>query len=117
MRGLEITFRGETITVSPENHAGVFMYQRYGDFHIGISGLEENEKDIISHIWIDSRMEIGETIEIELKDVRKFSEPVIKKIAFSDPVIVDDKELEVIKAERTEHFYELEKILKEEGLI
>lgn len=117
MRGLEITFREETITVSSEFHAGVFMYQRNGYFHLVVSGLEEKEKDPISHIWIDSEMEIGETLGITVKDIKESSKPITKKIAFSDSPQLTEKEFEDMLLEKLDIYRTLERLLKDEGLL
>jgi hypothetical protein len=121
MKGFEIFYRDRAINVVPECcDITVFIYNRNGHYYIQVSGMD---KKLMAYTWIDSwlgqdfEMEIGEAVEIEIKDIDKSSEPVSKKIAFSNPVNGTGKEIEAINAERIERFYALEKILNEEGLI
>lgn len=114
MKGLEIFFRGKTIHLAPNFGMGVFAYCRNEHYHVQISGLDEN---MISYFWLDSEMELGEILEIEIKNIDNSSEPESMKIAFSNPVIATEKEIEVINAERLDYFFALEKILKEENLL
>lgn len=114
MKGLEIFFRGKTIHLAPNFSMGVFAYNRNGHYRIQVSGLDEN---MISYFWLDSEMELGKVLEIEIKNIDKSSEPESTKVAFSNPVVATEKEIEVINTERLDYFFALEKILKEENLL
>lgn len=121
MTGLEIFYSGKTIEVIPEYcDISIFIYNRNGLYYFQVTGLDEN---MMAYTWIDSwlgpdsEMKSGEAIEIEIKAIDKCSEPISKRIAFSESVKATEEEVKVINAERIERFYALEKILKDEGLL
>jgi len=115
MRGFEILFRHQTVSIAANFNISVFVYNRNGQYHVEASGLDAD--NMMSYKWIDSRMELGETIEIEVKDIVKPSEPTIKNKAFLEKILPDKAEFEAINTERVNRFYALEKILKEEGVL
>jgi hypothetical protein len=118
MKGFEITFRGKTINVAPEFDAGAFIYQRNGYFHADVSGLEEkSDGKMLSHKWIDSNLELGGCLEIEIKEIDKTSETIETKIAFSTISLLTEKELQDMFIEKIKLFNTLEKLLKDEGFI
>ncbi|MDR2954693.1 MAG: hypothetical protein LBV43_06400 [Prevotella sp.] len=116
MKGLEISFRGKTTAVSLESNAGAFIYQRNGYFHFTVSGLEKGE-EMISSIWIDSDMELEESLDIEIKDINDSSDPLEKKIAFSGQNLTSQEEIEKMLKYKLDYYYTLEKLLKNEGLL
>ena len=118
MKGHEIIFRGETINVVPKFNAGVFITQRNGYFNAAVSGLENVSDDkMLTHKWLDSEMQIGETIEINIKDIDICSEPIELTTAFADLPPLTEKEMEEMLEDKLATFYTLEKLLKDEGVI
>ncbi len=114
MKGVEIKFSTKTINIAQEFWTSVMIYCRNGRYYIEAGGLDGN----ISYRWIDSEIELGEIIEIEIKDIDKSSEPILKETAFSNPnIVTDPSEIEAINAEQLAYFFALEKILKKEKLL
>lgn len=118
MNGHEIIFRGDTINIAPKFNTGVFITQRNGYFNAVVSGLENVSEDkMLTHKWLDSNMQIGDTIEINIKDLDLCSEPTEVNDAFIDLPPLTKKEIEVMLEDKLADFYTLEKLLKDEGLI
>lgn len=118
MKGLQVTFRGKTIRIAPEFRENIFLYKRNDYFHINIGGLEiKSDDDVIAHNWIDAELQLGESIEIEIKEIQKSSEPSEKKTAFANSAPLSDSEVKKMFQEKLNYFYVLEKLLKSEGLI
>jgi|CZCB01.1.fsa_nt_gi hypothetical protein len=118
MKGFQITFRGKIYQIAPKHGESVFMYHRNGYFHVSVGGLDiKSEVNMIANMWIDSKMQLGESIEIEIKDIHKSSEPSEKKAAFIDSPPLTDSEIKDMFIEKLNNFYILEKLLKDEGLI
>lgn len=117
MKGIEIRFRGRIIHIADKHRASVFIHQRNGYFHINVSGFNEKSKEMMmSHIWLDSEIKIGEALKIEVKDIDKTSKPSEIKTAFSNTPLTK-KEIEKMFIEKLNNFYILEKLLEKEGLI
>lgn len=114
MKGIEIIFRGKIIRITQDFHASVFICNKNGRYRIQASGLDE---DAISHSWIDTEMISGETVEIEIKKIDKPSEAKSKGEASFGHVVTDQREIEMIHAERLAYFFALEKKLTEEHLL
>lgn len=118
MKGHEIIFRGETINIAPQFDAGVFITQRDGSFSAVVSGLESVSEDkMLTHKWLDSDMQVGESIEINIKYIGFCSEPIEVIDAFADLPPLTEKEMEEMLEDKLVTFYTLEKLLKDEGVI
>src|SRR5690625_6705683 len=101
MNGINIKFRQESFLISKEFNANVFLYHRFGNYYVEISGLDNN----ISHKWLDTRMKMGEPVEIEFveMDLDKSSQPIKIDIAFSDSLPLNAHETkEMYNEERSE---------------
>lgn len=117
MKGFEIRFRGKIIHIADEYKASIFIHQKNGYFHINVSKLEEKSKEMmLSHIWLDSEMNIGEVLNIEIKNINETSTPSEIKKAFSNTPLTK-REIEKMFIEKLNNFYILEKFLEKEGLI
>lgn len=115
MNGFEIKFRGKTVNIAPEfGSMGVLIHNRNGHYHIDASGLIG---DVYSR-WIDTDMELGERVKIEVKRIDLSSEPAERAIIFPNPpAALTEKEIEEMNFERLDYFYALEKMLKGENLL
>lgn len=68
MKGFRIKFRGETIDIAPAFEVSILVFQRNNHSFIQVIGLEESE-ELIACTWLDSNMNLGEELEIEIKDL------------------------------------------------
>ncbi len=118
MKGLQVTFRGKTPQIAPEFGENILVYQRNDYYHVSVGGLEiKSEDNIIAHYWIDTELQLGEYIEIEIKDIQTSSESSESRAAFTSSTPLTDREIKEMFQEKLNDFYVLEKLLKSEGLI
>lgn len=118
MKGLQVTFRGKTSQIAPEFGENILVYQRNDYYHVSVGGLEiKSEDNIIAHNWVDAELQLGEYIEIEIKDIQTSSESSERRVAFANSTPLTDSEVKEMFIEKLNDFYALEKLLKDEGLI
>lgn len=72
---------------------------------------------MLTYKWLDSEMQIGETLEINIKDLDICSGPIEVIDAFTDLPPLTEKEMEEMLEDKLATFHTLEKLLKDEGLI
>ena len=118
MTGFEIKFRGKSFRVSDEFGATIMVTMDNGDFHLDVKGLEEKpDHTWNSHVWIDTPMELGESVEVTIKEIERSDDPAFKRDAFSDSHVLDEKETKEMLTQLLEKYYTLEKLLKKRKLL
>ncbi|WP_140938499.1 hypothetical protein [Sphingobacterium lumbrici] len=120
MTAFEITFRDKTIFVDSPFMATIFIYQSYGHYFIEVGGSETKSDELtLSHKWIDSKMKIGESVEISIIEENTCipSKPIETKRAFSESEPTFKEEISEFHARMLDKFYTLQNFLKNEGMI
>lgn len=119
MVGFKVIFKGKEINIAPDFDAGILIYNRNeNEYYISALGLQENlDNDSITHTWIDSEMNLGESVEIEIAEIDKCSSPILTFKSFSNPKPLTNIEIKNMLDEKLEDYYLMERVLKKEGLI
>lgn len=119
MKGFKVIFRKEEVDIVPDLFdAGIMISSRNGNYYIAVSGIHENaDADLMSSVWIDSAMDIGESIQIDVMDLNEGSRPLSTHKAFSNETKLTPPEIRDMLDEQLETFYVLENLLKKEGIL
>ncbi|MFD2596010.1 hypothetical protein [Sphingobacterium griseoflavum] len=112
---MKMRFRNDISYVTVDFPVSIFVYQRFGYFHLEVSGLDSKET---IHKWIDEKIEVGEYIEFEVVDIEEHlsTEAAQKEAAFVDVPLGEDG-LKEMYAQQLAKFYALQAYLLREGLI
>lgn len=120
MKGLEINFKGKKHVIALNPKAGPIAFTIHyskNKYEIELSHLDRND---ICSTWILEKIEAGEQIDIEVKDLDYTTEPIGRRKAFSGtniPFEYSNAEIDEQNKERLKYFYSLQKFLREKGLI
>ena len=110
MKGLEITYRGETIKATTKDgivHFILFVNTCHEE-HENILDIRGSEDDM-SVKWLQSNPKQGDEIKVKIVDIDEPSEPISKT--------PNDQKKEDILKEQLERYQELKKELEGKGLL
>lgn len=115
MPGWKIKFQNKDITISPKFGVTLMISNKNNSTNnVSIVGLDTQKT---SYKWIDSMMEIGDVLELNVTKISQQTIPIsIKEFSLNTEKTVIEKSDEICIEELIE-YRELYKLLKNEGLL
>ena len=106
MKGLKIFFNGEEIDVSSDFGVSLMECTK-SEKEQSVANLVGIDREKNTYTWLNSLMNTGDVIDMEIAELNRSSVPISVEKFFSDEMWAKD----------LADYYALEKLLKEEGFL
>lgn len=116
MKGFKIFFNNEEIDVASDFGVSLMVYTK-NEKKQSVANLVGVDGKKNSYIWLNSLMNTGDIIDIEIAELNRSSMPISVEKFFSGREKSNQGKSDEMWAKDLADYYALEKLLKEEGFL
>ena len=116
MKGLKILFNGEEIDVSSDFGVSL-MVCTTREKELSGANLVGIDREKNTYTWLNSLMNTGDVIDMEIAELNRSSVPISVEKFFSEEEKSNQGKSDEMWAKDLADYYALEKLLKEEGFL
>ena len=116
MKGLKIFFNGEEIDVSSDFRVSLMVCTK-SEKEQSVANLVGIDREKNSYTWLNSLMNTGDVIDIEIAELNRSSVPISVEKFFPEREKSNQEKSDEMWAKDLADYYALEKLLKEEGFL
>ena len=116
MKGLKIFFNGEEINVSSDFGVCLMVCTK-SEKEQSVANLVGVDREKNSYTWLNSLMNTGDVIDIEIAELNRSSVPISVEKFFPEEEKSNQEKSDEMWAKDLVDYYALEKLLKEEGFL
>ena len=116
MKGLKIFFNGEEIDVSSDFGVSLMVCTK-SEKEQSVANLVGIDREKNTYTWLNSLMNTGDVIDMEIAELNRSSVPISVEKFFSEEEKSNQEKSDEMWAKDLADYYALEKLLKEEGFL
>ena len=116
MKGLKIFFNGEEIDVSSDFGVSLMECTK-SEKEQSVANLVGIDREKNTYTWLNSLMNTGDVIDMEIAELNRSSVPISVEKFFSEREKSNQEKSDEMWAKDLADYYALEKLLKEEGFL
>ena len=116
MKGLKIFFNGEEIDVSSDFGVSLMECTK-SEKEQSVANLVGIDREKNTYTWLNSLMNTGDVIDMEIAELNRSSVPISVEKFFSEREKSNQEKSDEMWPKDLADYYALEKLLKEEGFL